>query len=202
MNNELTPLLWSPKGIGTVSTNSLSMGWPGSRAVFIAGALTASCLLVVPDAAAPAVFFASGATADYALGSPAPLVPESRTALPSSASLIRDLKSRSGLTWEQLAGIFDVSRRALHGWASGARLNAYHSELLTSMRETLRRIESQGDAEATRLAMLEEVASGRGAALRSTDRGRANPFDLRSVRHEGESWPHRDGEVIAMVDAD
>jgi transcriptional regulator with XRE-family HTH domain len=43
------------------------------------------------------------------------------------------LRSLSGLTWEQLAKLFGVSRRAVHLWASGGRMNSYHAELLRSV---------------------------------------------------------------------
>jgi DNA-binding transcriptional regulator YiaG len=48
----------------------------------------------------------------------------------ASADLIRDLRQRSGLTWDQLGRLFGVSRRAVHLWASGGRLNAANQELL------------------------------------------------------------------------
>jgi hypothetical protein len=45
-------------------------------------------------------------------------------------SVIR-LRDLSGLTWDQLAKLFGVSRRAMHLWASGGRMNSYHAELLS-----------------------------------------------------------------------
>jgi DNA-binding transcriptional regulator YiaG len=50
-----------------------------------------------------------------------------------TAELVQSLRDRSGLTWDQLARLFGVSRRAVHAWATGARLNAYHQELLTEL---------------------------------------------------------------------
>ena len=43
---------------------------------------------------------------------------------------IRFGHERSGLTWEQLGGLFGVSRRAVHNWASGSRLSAGNAEVL------------------------------------------------------------------------
>ena len=47
-------------------------------------------------------------------------------------SVIR-LRDLSGLTWDQLAKLFGVSRRAMHLWASGGRMNSYHAELLSGI---------------------------------------------------------------------
>lgn len=51
----------------------------------------------------------------------------------SPQELVRELHTRSGLTWEQLAKLFGVSRRTLHFWASGGRMNAHNQELLTTL---------------------------------------------------------------------
>jgi transcriptional regulator with XRE-family HTH domain len=204
MSSQQTPLLWSPTHGGTESAAISWMSSPASRVVLLAaGALTASCLFVMPDLATPVAFFAREITSDHAVGSTSPASPETPTFPSSSARLIRDLKSRSGLTWDQLAGVFGVSRRAAHGWASGARLNAQHSETLSWLRQTLTRLEVPADPDSTRAALLEVVASARRAtptdAILRTD---FSPFDRVSVRHENEKWLHDRGEVIAMVDSD
>src|SRR5262245_36297225 len=49
-------------------------------------------------------------------------VPESDLAAPrgpTQRSAVRSLHDSSGLTWEQLARLFGVSRRAVHNWANG-----------------------------------------------------------------------------------
>jgi DNA-binding transcriptional regulator YiaG len=38
----------------------------------------------------------------------------------SLANSLEEIKRRSGLTWGQLAAIFEVSRRTVHSWANGA----------------------------------------------------------------------------------
>jgi DNA-binding transcriptional regulator YiaG len=48
----------------------------------------------------------------------------------STAKAIRKAHEDSGLTWEQLARVFSVSRRSVHAWANGARMNATNVELL------------------------------------------------------------------------
>lgn len=47
-----------------------------------------------------------------------------------TAKAIRNLKERSGFTWDELARLFGVSRRSLHHWANGGRLNQHHVQLL------------------------------------------------------------------------
>lgn len=40
------------------------------------------------------------------------------------------MKAESGLTWDQLGKVFGVSRRAVHLWASGGRLNEANAAML------------------------------------------------------------------------
>lgn len=47
------------------------------------------------------------------------------------ATSIRDLRSRTGLTWDELAKLFGVSRRALHLWASGGAISPRHASRLS-----------------------------------------------------------------------
>lgn len=204
MSRQLTPLLWSPADTGTESAANVWVVSPTSRVVLLAaGVLTASCLFVTSDHATPVAFFAHDVTSDHAVGSSAPLRSEARASIPSSAYLLRDLKSRSGLTWDQLAGLFRVSRRAVHGWASGARLNAQHSETLSWLRQTLTRVEVPAEPDSTRAALLEIVASAHRATPREApSRVSPPPFDRVSIRHEDEGWPHDRGEPIRMVDPD
>ncbi|MBJ6616164.1 DNA-binding transcriptional regulator [Streptomyces sp. I4(2020)] len=43
---------------------------------------------------------------------------------------IRQLRASSGLTWDQMARLFGVSRRAVHLWAAGGRMNSRNIEFL------------------------------------------------------------------------
>ena len=43
---------------------------------------------------------------------------------------VNELRKLSGLTWEQLAHLFDVSRRSVHFWASGQPLAVAHEAKL------------------------------------------------------------------------
>jgi transcriptional regulator with XRE-family HTH domain len=57
--------------------------------------------------------------------------PVIRDEKPATAEAIRNLRARSGLTWDELARAFGVSRRAVHAWASGAKLNQAHAARLS-----------------------------------------------------------------------
>lgn len=51
----------------------------------------------------------------------------------STASLLVKAHKASGLTWEQIARYFGVSRRAVHLWVSGGRMSAANEELLVHL---------------------------------------------------------------------
>jgi len=51
---------------------------------------------------------------------------------------VRWLHEASGLTWEQLGRVFGVSRRAVHMWATGARMNSSNAETLFALAELVR----------------------------------------------------------------
>lgn len=66
---------------------------------------------------------------------------------------IGEIRRLSGLTWDQLARVFDVSRRALHFWASGKPMSAEHQERLNRVLYVISRI-ARDDPQATRAALL------------------------------------------------
>jgi DNA-binding XRE family transcriptional regulator len=47
--------------------------------------------------------------------------------------LLREIRRRSALTWDQLASIFAVSRRAVHHWASGKAASVEHTEKVRAL---------------------------------------------------------------------
>jgi hypothetical protein len=51
----------------------------------------------------------------------------------ATATAIRRLHEVSGLTWDELARAFGVSRRTVHAWANGSKLNQTHSERLSAV---------------------------------------------------------------------
>jgi len=90
------------------------------------------------------------------------------------------IKDHSGLTWEQLGKVFGVSRRAVHMWANGGRLNESNARRLREFSAIIRGIESSiavSTPEATRSRLLEVEADG----LSIVDR-------LRLERASGPTW--------------
>lgn len=80
------------------------------------------------------------------------------------------IRQISGLTWEQLAQLFEVSRRAVHLWASGARLSDRHAAHVERIADVFRTLEGRNVARvrtalatkgADGVAPLELLAAGR-----------------------------------------
>lgn len=67
---------------------------------------------------------------------------------------ITELRRISGLTWEQLGKLFDVSRRSVHFWASGKPMNASNEQRLMEVLDVVRGAD-RGSAGATRSALFE-----------------------------------------------
>jgi hypothetical protein len=87
----------------------------------------------------------------------------------SSYSAIMELHRLTGLTWDQLARLFDVSRRSLHFWASGKALNAANEEHLQQILTVIRNID-RGNAKENRSVLLSELPDG------------TVPFDMLSAK--------------------
>jgi len=51
----------------------------------------------------------------------------------STDEIVRSIHDESGFTWEQLARFLGVSRRSVHMWASGGRVNARHIEMISDL---------------------------------------------------------------------
>ena len=67
---------------------------------------------------------------------------------------VSELRRLSGLTWEQLAGLFGVSHRSVHFWASGKPLNATNHQRLMRVLDVVRDAD-RGTARSTRAALLD-----------------------------------------------
>lgn len=78
----------------------------------------------------------------------------------SSASQIAELRRLSGLTWDQLASLFDVNRRSLHFWASGKPMTAENEERLSRILSAVKGID-RGSASANRAALLTDIGDGK-----------------------------------------
>src|SRR4051794_6916837 len=137
-------LLASPGGL----TDAGARHQPAHSASVLIGAplrtLTASCRVVGPTGPIEVVFFATAGTTDETVCGASDNTEEASNASGVTAHNVRDFKSRSGLTWEQLGRLFGVSRRAVHGWAAGARMNAAHSEMLARLRLVMADVDTRG----------------------------------------------------------
>lgn len=72
---------------------------------------------------------------------------------------IAELRSLSGLTWEQMARLLGVSRRSVHFWASGEPVRASHQERVQRLLAVLRQVD-RGSATENRTLLLNACADG------------------------------------------
>lgn len=72
---------------------------------------------------------------------------------------IMELRRLSGMTWEQLASLFEVSRRTVHFWASGKALNSYNEEKLYRVLSIIRQVD-RGTAQENRELLFTAQAGG------------------------------------------
>lgn len=85
--------------------------------------------------------------------------------LPSTSSpeatqkSLGELRRLSGLTWDQLAKLFNVSRRSLHFWASGQPLSRFNEEQLNRLLGTIQYID-RGSANLNRSLLLKPDSNG------------------------------------------
>ena len=71
----------------------------------------------------------------------------------ASGAGISELRRLSGLTWDQLSRLFNLSRRSLHFWASGKPMAPSNEEHLQRLLAVVRRVD-RGSANATRAMLL------------------------------------------------
>lgn len=90
-------------------------------------------------------------------------------AIPSGFA-IGELRRLSGLTWDQLARLFNVSRRSLHFWASGKAMAPSNEEHLHRLLAVVRKV-NRGSASANRAMLLRVCEDGN------------LPFDLLAAGH-------------------
>ena len=70
-----------------------------------------------------------------------------------AGTAIGELRRLSGLTWDQLARLFNVSRRSLHFWASGESMAPSNEEHLQRLLALVRKVD-RGSASANRAMLL------------------------------------------------
>lgn len=119
---------------------------------FVVGAATATSVLLGAPAAVPAA--QSGTSVVISMPAAAsPRVTE------STAAKVKRMREQSGLTWDQFARAFNVSRRAVHHWASGGNLSAANSGLLVEFDRLLSVIQSS-DSDEVRQRLVSPDKSG------------------------------------------
>lgn len=78
----------------------------------------------------------------------------------ATAEAVLELRRLSGLTWDELAGIFGVSVRAMHHWASGNTMRAEHVGHLFTVLHIVRGL-SRGSSVDVRARLLAPSAAGK-----------------------------------------
>jgi DNA-binding transcriptional regulator YiaG len=78
----------------------------------------------------------------------------------SARETVHEVRRLSGLTWEQLARVVNVSRRAIHHWASGRAVSSAHEEHLARVLATIKLVD-RGAARRNRELLLSSSESGR-----------------------------------------
>ncbi len=141
----MTSLETRPGFDGTSAAGAMLMRQvrePALVGVMLAGLGTSSAYSLPGDVALRLSLSAEQTTAG------APIVSAERAGAP-----IAELRRLSGFTWDQLARLFNVSRRSLHFWASGKPMTAGNEEHLQRLLAVVRRID-RGSASANRAALL------------------------------------------------
>lgn len=141
-----------------VSTGGFAVA--GSAATLRAAVVTIGLLWAAhPAAAYP------GTTSNYVIERPlartaaTPDASLSSTQSESASQAILEIRRRSGLTWDEIADLFDVSRRSVHHWASGKAISSEHDQSIRRTLAIIRRID-RGDARSTRNLLLTPGADG------------------------------------------
>ena len=75
------------------------------------------------------------------------------------AAAVLEVRRRSGLTWEQIASLFDVDRQSVHLWASGRPMSASNAERLNRVLVAIRRAD-RGSPSATRTWLHSPTSRG------------------------------------------
>ena len=90
---------------------------------------------------------------------PVTQAPAPRQETPSPRKILHQLYRWSGLTWDQIADLFEVDRRSVHFWTSGRALNAENEEHVFQLWATFRYID-RGFAPANRAVLLNPREDG------------------------------------------
>jgi len=121
--------------------------------------------------------------------------------LPDLAQSVRSLRQRSGLTWDELARIFGVTRRTLYNWSTGGQVSAAHAQSLARVIALFHEVDA-GEPKLTRSRLLAPTENGstlytrlvqQRAPAYTTGGPTYRPEQLLSARHD---TPDHTGEII------
>ncbi|MCY4560118.1 MAG: helix-turn-helix transcriptional regulator [Chloroflexi bacterium] len=107
----------------------------------------------------------------------------------STAEAIMEIRRRSGLTWQELAELFDVSRRSVHHWANGNPASAGRDRTIRRTLAAIRHLD-RGSQQGTRSLLL---AVDQATGVSALDLLQAGRFDKAMARpaHARAPEPHR-----------
>jgi transcriptional regulator with XRE-family HTH domain len=122
---------------------------------------------------------------------------------------IFEIRRLSGLTWNDLASVFGVSRRSLHHWANGKPINAEHEDRVRRVLATLQWID-RGEAQRNRALLMTSCPDGglvidllRQADFEAVERlvqagpGRLSPASRLSAEAAAARCPPSPAELVA-----
>ncbi len=105
----------------------------------------------------------------------------------STAEALMEIRLRSGLTWEELGDLFDVSRRSVHHWANGKPASAMHDRTIRKMLAAIRHLDQ--DSQVGTRALLLTVDQAAGVSV--FDLLKDGRFEEAMVRGRGVRVPER-----------
>lgn len=115
-----------------------------------------------------------------------------RSAVLSDAAEVHWLKENSGLTWEQLGKAFGVSRRAVHLWANGGRMNESNATTLRELAAQVRKLGSTSP----------EDARARLLAIGPEGRSVIDEFRIRAASGDSLGAPFAPDELVGALQDD
>lgn len=96
----------------------------------------------------------------------------------TTAEAVLEIRRRSGLTWDELGEIFDVSRRSVHHWANGRKISAKNERVVHQTLAAINHLD-EGERAKTRRRLLD------------VGRSHQSPFNL-LASHEFE-------QILALI---
>ncbi|WP_157073113.1 hypothetical protein [Kribbia dieselivorans] len=144
----------------TRSSSFSSLSASAGVGVLFAGVLlgTSSGVVSAPQPLHAASASRFDRTPDLTTNTPAPDGPHAAQIL-TNAEMLAHVRDSSGLTWDQTARLFNVSRRSIHLWLAGGRMSAGNQQRLVDIVAVVDSLPAQ-TAEQRRNLLLQPGATG------------------------------------------